>query len=167
MIKFATVTIVSIASLWDLKTRRIPNIITLPSMVFALILNFYFSGVSGLGYSLVGLVFGILLLIIPFALKGIGAGDVKLLGVIGALNGPVFVFYTFLYSAIIGGIIGLGIASIRGQLTSILLNVVLVGPKLTRSLGSQNGRSTITSGIKFPYGITFLIGTAIAYWQGW
>jgi prepilin peptidase CpaA len=44
------------------------------------------------------------LLVIPFALGGIGAGDVKLLGIIGALKGPDFVFIAFLAAAITGGI---------------------------------------------------------------
>ncbi|UTW70504.1 prepilin peptidase [Anaerobacillus sp. HL2] len=61
-------------------------------MVFQLVVGF-FSRFSNLIY--------------PFLFRGMGAGDVKLLAVIGALKGTSFVFTTAIYMAIVGAIIAL------------------------------------------------------------
>ena len=108
------VTGVLIAALCDLKTRKIPNVLTFSMMALGLVLHIGNQGVSGIGVSLLGLMCGILLLYLPFSLGGVGAGDVKLVGAIGALVGPALVFQVFLASAVFGGIFSL-VAMIRGK----------------------------------------------------
>lgn len=68
---------------------------------------FYFStanGLDGLLFSLKGIGFGIGLLIIPYMMGGMGAGDAKLMGVVGGFLGAKGVLATFLCTAVIGGI---------------------------------------------------------------
>ena len=60
---------------------------------------------------------------IPFALGGMGAGDVKLMGVVGALKGPEFVWVAFLASAMAGGILAIGEMLKSGQLKQRLLSI--------------------------------------------
>jgi prepilin peptidase CpaA len=179
----APVTIIAaaLATGWDLKTGRIPNMITFPAMLLGLILNTYYSGWHGLGTSLAGLGLGILLLFIPFAVGGMGAGDVKLLAAVGALNGHLFTFRAFLYGAIAGGIMALAVALFKGKLGLSLMNTftslgnlglnVLSATKAGLGTGtgisSVTGKtSIITSGISFPYGIAILAGTLAAYLIG-
>lgn len=88
----------------DWKARRIPNALTFSMIVLGLILHLWSQGFSGLGTGLLGLVCGILLLYLPFSLGGVGGGDVKLIGAIGALTGPALVLHIFLASAVFGGI---------------------------------------------------------------
>jgi prepilin peptidase CpaA len=83
--------------------QKIPNVITLPAALLAMGLHAYFAGLQGLYMSLGGWVIGFALLILPYALKAMGAGDVKLLAAIGAVVGPIGVLIIFLYTAIIGG----------------------------------------------------------------
>ena len=166
----APITLLSLSSatVWDLKTNKIPNAITLTSVLIGILVNSYLGGLVGLGHSLAGTFVGIFLLIIPFALGGIGAGDVKLLAAVGALNGAQFVLFTFLYGAIAGGLIALGIVIVRGQLYSILLNIAWTLRNFSVNIfkaGAQRQPSP-SSGIRFPYGIAILIGTLATYLMG-
>lgn len=91
----------------DLKYQKIYNKIIFPSLFAAIILNIWFSGSTGLKLSLLGFVTGLCILLIPYFLGGIGAGDVKLLSLIGAVKGSVFVLNTAIYMALIGGTIAI------------------------------------------------------------
>jgi prepilin peptidase CpaA len=91
----------------DYRYQRIPNDITFPSMLLALGYHSFTSGTVGLASSGAGLLLGITLLIIPYFLGGMGAGDAKLMGAIGAFTGPIGILYVFIYTAIAGGIYAL------------------------------------------------------------
>lgn len=91
----------------DLMVRKIYNIVIFPFLLCTFLLHFILGGLSGLGTSLLGFISGIAILIIPFGLGGIGAGDVKLLALIGAIKGSVFAVNTALYMFVIGGVIAL------------------------------------------------------------
>ena len=62
-------------------------------------------GANQLLQSVVGLVAGIVILLLPFALGWIGAGDVKFFGVVGALFGVSWLPRVFFYSALVAGLI--------------------------------------------------------------
>jgi prepilin peptidase CpaA len=96
--------ILSISAIIDLRVQKIPNLITFPSMIMALLYHFYTSGVNGLIFSALGLSTGIGLLIVPYIFGVSGARDAKLLGAVGAIIGAKSVFYAFLLTAIVGGI---------------------------------------------------------------
>lgn len=97
--------IISIYS--DLRYRRIYNWMVFSAATGGLALNLAAGGAAGLRSSLAGMLLGVGLLLIPFLLGGMGAGDVKLLGAVGALKGISFVCLTFTAAALIGGIMGL------------------------------------------------------------
>jgi prepilin peptidase CpaA len=94
-----------LAVIYDQRERRIPNILILVGLVLGLSWNIYGAGFPGLLFSLQGLAAGLALLFIPFALGGMGAGDVKLLGMVGAFKGAVFAFHTFIAMALWGGLV--------------------------------------------------------------
>lgn len=93
-----------VATILDYRFRKVPNLVTFPAIIGGMSIAFLQGGFASLSASTVGLFLGIALLSVPYAKGGIGAGDVKLLGAIGAVKGPWFVFVTFLAAAIIGGI---------------------------------------------------------------
>ena len=88
----------------DLKERKILNKITFTGILIGVLFNFITGGVSGLLQSVCGLLSGLLIFFLPFAMGGMGAGDVKLMGAIGALMDWRFTVMTALYSAFVGGI---------------------------------------------------------------
>ena len=93
-----------VAVIFDLRERRVPNWLTFPFMAGGLAYHLAANGFTGLLFSVQGLALGIALLILFYAAGGMGAGDVKLMGAVGSVLGPVHVLYAFVYSALVGGI---------------------------------------------------------------
>jgi prepilin peptidase CpaA len=91
-----------IASIADLKTRRIPNLLTFPMMLVGFAYHGVTSGLSGLGFSTAGLGIGISVFLIPYLMGGMGAGDAKLMGAAGAILGPKGVLIAAAMSILIG-----------------------------------------------------------------
>lgn len=96
--------LITAAGFFDLKERKIPNIITFTGVLVGIFFNIITSGWSGFLQGILGLLAGLAIFFLPFAMGGMGAGDVKLMGAIGALMGWRFSVMTALYSAIVGGI---------------------------------------------------------------
>ncbi len=91
----------------DTFLTRIPNPASLVLLLSGVYLGLSSSGVAGLLNALGGIGIGFSLLIIPYLLGGMGAGDVKALAAMGAILGPAAIFNVFLYVALIGGLIAL------------------------------------------------------------
>ena len=91
----------------DLRARRISNRLTYPAMLIGLIANTALDGWSGLGHSTLGWAAGLGIMIVPFLLRAMGAGDVKLMAAIGAVKGPEFVLMAALYACVTGGILAI------------------------------------------------------------
>ncbi len=108
MIQIAFVIIgILIATAIDCRVRKIPNVLTFSMIILGFVANILQHGFLGFQNAFLGLCLGILLLYFPFQLGGVGGGDVKLMGAIGSLLGPVLIFKIFLASAICGGILSL------------------------------------------------------------
>jgi prepilin peptidase CpaA len=156
------ITSLLISLVTDIRNRRILNIVTLPSVLFSFVYYIITSGIDGFLFSGKGFLVGLGLLIIPYILGGMGAGDVKLMAAIGALMGTSFVFYSFIYTALIGGVIGLFlIIKTRGFMNSIkdfsykFTNIVF----FKSNLGSMIIPSNTKNSISFPYGVAIVLGT--------
>ena len=99
--------IVIMAAITDIRSQRIPNVLTFSTMAFALFCHAEGGGLQGFLFSLAGVAIGIALFILPYLMGGMGAGDVKLLGAVGAVLGPWGVFEAALCTALIGGVYAL------------------------------------------------------------
>ncbi|MEW6173490.1 MAG: prepilin peptidase [Bacillota bacterium] len=153
------IAIVLISIVTDLYRRRIYNVVLFPAIIFAIVYRCVTGGLAGAIDGLTGLVVGMALLIIPYFNGGVGAGDVKLLGAIGACGGPMFVLYTFLAGAVMGGVASCYLLLRDGRLWTALkgacLSLILPG-----SAGVWLGESCL----KFPYGVMFCLGVFVAFW---
>lgn len=87
----------------DTLHAKIPNLANLGLIIMGTSYNIYMAGLTGLLTSILGFVAGLLLLILPYLMGGMGAGDVKALAALGALVGPNDIFQVFLYMALVGG----------------------------------------------------------------
>ena len=115
------------ACAWDIRTQRIPNALTLSAAVAAIVFHAATAGWSGVGFSVAGWIAGTLLFFPLFAVRGMGAGDVKLLAAFGAWLGPRDVMYVAVATAIIGAVFALAIvlARKRTQQTYMHLSGIL------------------------------------------
>lgn len=124
VLQAAAIVIAVIAALWDLKTRRIPNVLTFGAALAAIVVHLWLQGPAGAGWAVAGWLVGVAFFLPFFALGGMGAGDVKLLGALGAWLGPGPVVWVALFSLIAGGIIGLAVALGYGYLTQAFANIL-------------------------------------------
>jgi prepilin peptidase CpaA len=92
----------TIAAVCDLKAGKIPNILTFSMMLVGLLYHTSLSGFYGLGFSAGGLFLGIGILLIPYLLGGMGAGDAKLMGAVGSLVGFKGVIIAGVLSILLG-----------------------------------------------------------------
>jgi prepilin peptidase CpaA len=94
----------------DLRTRRVPNALTLAIASTGIILAAAGAGRVALAAAIVGGVLGVLLMLPGHIFGATGGGDVKLLGAFGTLLGPADTVNAFLAMAIAGGLMALAIA---------------------------------------------------------
>ena len=96
-----------LACTYDTFKAKIPNVLNAGLAIAGLAFLFYSDGWPGLFTGLAGLVLGLALLIIPWLMGGMGAGDVKALGALGAILGPRPLLHVFIYMGLIGGIMAI------------------------------------------------------------
>jgi prepilin peptidase CpaA len=159
-------TLLSLACVSDLRTRRIPNVLTLSAAVAALIYHFAAGGWPAAGWSLAGLFVGALLFFPLFALRGMGAGDVKLLAAVGAWLGPGQIVTAALATSIAGGVIAIFVAVAYGYLRTALTNLYLV---LTHwRVAGVEPLPAVTleqsKGPRLAYAVPIAIGTVVTLW---
>jgi len=151
----------------DIKTQRIPNYLTLGTAVAGLGFQLGCHGWGGLWSGFLGLALGFGLLIIPYLLKGMGAGDVKALAALGAWLGPRQTFFLFLYMGICGGLLVLFVLGWRGVLWSQMQQ----GWLFLRNLWRRHQPDPKTSAHrlpkqKIPYAVALALGMAVLFWHG-
>ena len=126
-LKSAVVLLVGlVACVTDLRSRRIPNVLTFGAAGAALVYGFVVAGWQGLAAAAFGWVIGAGAFFIPFALGGLGAGDLKLLAAMGAWLGPAGAFWLALYTGVAGGVMALVVALWAGYLRQAFSNVSLL-----------------------------------------
>lgn len=107
----------------DLRSRRIPNRLVAAGMICAALLQWAFPGACAqLGQAdgrwqapLLGTLSGLSLLLPLYLLRLLGAGDVKLMGMVGAFVGPRLVVGVTVTTLVVGGLLALGVAHRKGR----------------------------------------------------
>lgn len=147
----------------DLAKRKIYNSVLLPAVLLAFGYHLYAGGLPEVFLSLEGLSLGLALLIIPYLMGGIGAGDAKFLAAIGALKGPSFIFITFLAGAIAGGILAIFYLVRNRKLLFTIKKLFLPFTVRYGFFQSYHPDSEVEQSSTIPYGAAIALGSAIAY----
>jgi prepilin peptidase CpaA len=124
--------VVVIAGIYDAKYRRIPNWLTLSGLVLGLGLHTYVEGLPGLLLSLKGFGLATVIYFTLYLLRGMGAGDVKLMAAVGSILGPLPWFILFLATSIAGAIVAVVLSVGYGRFRSTLYNVLKIVGELFR-----------------------------------
>jgi prepilin peptidase CpaA len=114
---------VVVAAIYDIRYRRIPNWLVLAALLLGIGLNVFLYSSAGLKTSLLGFGLAFAIYLPLYFLRGMGAGDVKLMGAIGAIAGPANWFGIFIGSSLIGGAVAVVLLLARGKLRNSLANI--------------------------------------------
>lgn len=131
----------------DLRSRRIPNQVTVAALLIGLVLNLMLGGLPWLLSALAGAALGLLVFGLPAAFGMVGMGDVKLVVALGALLRWPVALPLALYIALAGGVIALLYAVRRRCLGAVAQNVI------SARTAAQH---------RMPYALAIAIGCALA-----
>ncbi len=162
--------LVAIAAVYDIRFRRIPNWLVLTGLLAGAGLNTFLQQWSGVRTSLLGIILAFLIYFPLYLLRGMGAGDVKLMAAIGAIVGPANWFGIFIVSALLGGIAAAILLLARGRLANSLWNIGFLFQRLL-SLKAPYAREELDlsspKSVKMPHGVAIAAGTAIFLAAAW
>jgi prepilin peptidase CpaA len=160
----ATLLSVSLAAIWlDLRTRRLPNWLTVLGLTGALLLRVplgWSAALTGVEGAILALLLGVVL----YAVGAMGAGDAKLMAALGGFLGPVGFLGAFAVGAVLGAAWALVAAARSGAILLLFMQLAEAGRHL-RSLGRGASMRGAASGgsLTIPYGVPLALGAVI--WQ--
>lgn len=159
----------------DLQSRRIPN----PLIVRGIVLAGVIHVVAGIQLDpiqiaidwktpVLGLLAGFAALLPLYLMRACGAGDVKLMAMVGAFVGPTTVLYAALYTLLAGGVLSLVYMLVKGVAAQTLRNVQFLLTDLfvrASSGGSVRLDPLATTAARLPYAVAIAAGTGMALLQ--
>jgi prepilin peptidase CpaA len=168
-----------LATKQDVSSHRISNKVVLIGVLLGVVLNgilpegwgfnSQIPGALGWWAALKGLVVGMAVLLPLYWLRAMGAGDVKLMGMVGAFLGPNEVLGAVLATLVVGGVIAILVVLWSKQLGLMLQNVklMLYGSAVKLSAGQAPLMNDLPVSVgKLPYAVAITLGTfAYLIWQ--
>ena len=158
--------VLTLACIADLRNRRIPNVLTFSAAALGIAYHAATGGWPAVGSSVAGWLLGVALFFPMFALRGMGAGDVKLLAAVGAWLGPAEVAFVALATSIAGGVLAIGVALLHGYLKKALTNVrtLLTHWRLAGVRPLPEVTLEGSEGPRLAYAVPVAIGTVVTLW---
>jgi len=147
---------------YDVRYRRIPNLLVLATLVAGISINIAFSGVPGMVSSLEGFALAFFPMLLMHIFGAMGAGDVKLFGAVGAVLGVSQVPLAFVVVVMLGAVLAVYTMLRAGTVFSTLHGVlrifvgILPGWEMPRFKIAPDRKHTI------PYGVAIMLGSLIA-----
>ena len=152
--------VVLFAAICDLRTRRIPNWLTVSGVLVGLAINVWSSGWSGTLASSAGMGLAMLVYLPLFAIRALGAGDVKLMAAVGAIAGPFPWFCIFVATCLVGGLLALALVISKRRLVQTLFNTLRIAQALLKGRNPANQEPEMD--FRNPCAVTLPHGLSIA-----
>lgn len=152
-----------VGAAFDLRDRRIPNLLTLPGILAGLVLHQLTAGWHGVGQAAAAGGIAFVIFLVFWLAGGMGAGDVKLMTAVACMAGLAHVAWLLTLTALAGGAMAVGLALWRGQLRETIMNVGAIavhhryeGLKPHPDLNVGNART-----LRLPYALAIAAGSAM------
>ena len=158
---FFVVGLTLLAAWTDWRSRRIPNWLTISGLLAGIAVNSYAHGSQGAKSSLEGAALALILLLPVVMLRGLGAGDWKLMGAVGAFAGPTLFVVILTASVLVAGAMAI-VQMIRARrVRKTLRNLVVLvhgffvfGLRPNPNISLDDPKS-----LKLPFGVATAIAT--------
>ena len=158
---FFVIGLTLLAAWSDWRSRRIPNWLTLPGLAVGIAINSYAHGWQGTKSSLEGAALALILLLPVVMLRGLGAGDWKLMGAVGAFAGPTLFVVILTASVLVAGAMAI-VQMIRarrvrktlGNLVVLVHGFFVFGLRPNPNISLDDPKS-----LKLPFGVAASIAT--------
>lgn len=152
----------------DLYNRKIYNAVIFPALLATFILHYILGGWIAVGQATLGFFVGFGILLVPYLLGGMGAGDVKLLALVGAMKGTSFVLTTAIYMALLGAVIALVVLLCRKGMVKRLIAFFYFMYGLRYGIKIPLGLNKGALSAAYPYGLAIAGGTILCFIvKGW
>jgi prepilin peptidase CpaA len=156
-----------VAAASDLRTRRIPNWLTLPAIPVGVTAQAVYGDGLWAGLAGFGVALGAFFLL--FAVGAMGAGDVKLFAAVGAFLGIRHLLPVFVMIGLAGGVAAVIVALRAGALSRVLRNTAAIAASLFAGRWDElRRRSDLNQpgAIRLPYGAAIAVGALLYLWFG-
>lgn len=156
------ISLLTIATWHDVRSHRIPNALVLTGWVAGILLSAWLHGVTGIVSAVEGGVLGLAALLPFYMMRTLGAGDVKLMAVVGVFLGPTDVLMAILGTFLAGGVMALVVAIRVGMLSRLLQNLklMLFGAVVKISARQAPRIDDLPESVgKLPYAVAITVGT--------
>jgi prepilin peptidase CpaA len=157
------------AAVIDVQQRRIPNWLTYPAIGIGVLLRAYYFGWHGLLTALGGCLLAGGIVFFFYAVRAMGAGDLKLLAALGTMVGPGDALIILMATALAGGVMALIYAAYRGRLRGTLVNVGTVMKFHVSSGLKAHPEANLDNpdALRMPYGLAIAAGAFYAFVTAW
>lgn len=164
----ALLILLGVAFVQDAMQSKIANALTLTGMLAGLVLSVATGDGSWgarLFHSVTGLLSGLTVMLVLYAIGAVGAGDVKLFGAIGAIAGVQFVLYGMMNAVLCAGIVGIVVLVWKREFRYRIRRVaaVLFGIWIWRDLRPIETLKSAEP-LKFPFMYAVLPAMALTWW---
>ena len=158
--------ILAITTWTDINYHRIPNALSLGGIALAITLHTWMAGTSGLLTGIGGMAVGMSIFLPFYLLRGMSAGDVKLMGTVGAFLGPHNALLATGLSLGAGGILALLILLTRGGSGDLARRYWATFKCFvySRKIVHAPPAAGAVAAMKFPYAAAIGIGTLVTLW---
>ncbi|WP_180538341.1 A24 family peptidase [Nevskia soli] len=169
-LRFFLVAVALLAGWFDFRSRRIPNWITVSGVLLGFGLNTSFFGFAGALSAAEGLALALIVYIPLYILRGMGAGDVKLMAALAAMAGPTNWLIIFLVTSLLGGVAALVLVLARKRFAQTWFNVLTLVGSLARFEAPYRTNIELdvreSQSLRLPHGTVIAFGAALCLLAG-
>jgi prepilin peptidase CpaA len=163
--EFVAIAVCLGACVTDVRSRRIPNALTFAAAGAAILFHWWVAGPHAAAASVGGWFVGVLLFSPFFIAGGLGAGDLKLVGAVGAWLGPMPAVFVVLYTALAGGVLAIVVAVARGYAKTAFGNLRFILTSWRLGMAAIPGMTLEDApGPRLAYALPIAVGTGVTIW---
>lgn len=158
--------LVGVCAYTDIKCRKIYDAATLPAVFCGLALNYLAGGVNDsdkvmtLYISLLGIVGGMGIFILPYLAGWFHGGDVKLMAAVGALVGWPYIMSVTFFIVLVGAAMAVIVMLLHNKFWSSLKSIP--GKMVKIKAPEQTSVVAVEPPLTIPYGLAICLGTVWA-----